>query len=89
MRIPSQEGVPMTTYSLTKQATEWKGQGTHATAVITALKALDGKATGAEIADHVEERKLLSSTKMDRGRPAPGCCETWCGWECRRARESK
>jgi hypothetical protein len=44
------EGI-MTTYSLTKQAKEWKGKGTHATAVIQALKALDGRATGAEIAD--------------------------------------
>ena len=56
----------MTTYSLTKQAKEWKGKGTHATAVIQALKALDGKATGAAIADYVEEKKLLASTKMDQ-----------------------
>jgi hypothetical protein len=29
----------MTTYSLTKQAREWKGKGMHATAVIQALQA--------------------------------------------------
>jgi len=56
----------MTTYSLTKQAREWKGKGTHLCAVIQALKALNGKATGAEVADYVEEKKLLTSTKMDQ-----------------------
>ncbi len=56
----------MTIYSLTKQAKEWKGKGMHATAVIQALKALDGRATGAEIADFVEAKKLLTSTKMDQ-----------------------
>ena len=56
----------MTTYSLTKQAKEWKGKGTHATAVIEALKKLGGTATGSEIADHVESKKLLASTKMDQ-----------------------
>ena len=56
----------MTTYSLTKQAREWKGKGTHATVVIAALKALGGKATGSEVADYVEEKRLLESTKMDQ-----------------------
>ena len=54
----------MTTYSLTKQAREWKGKGTHLTAALEALKALGGKATGAQIADYVEEKKLLK-TEMD------------------------
>jgi hypothetical protein len=66
MRISSQEEVLMTTYSLTKQAREWKGKGTHATAVIQALKALDGKATGSAIADFVEEKKLLAGSEMDQ-----------------------
>lgn len=34
--------------------------------MILALKALNGKATGAAIADYVEEKKLLVSTKMDQ-----------------------
>jgi len=55
----------MTTYSLTKQAKEWKGRGTHLTAVLQALKALKGEATGAAIADYVEEKKLLAGSKMD------------------------
>lgn len=55
----------MTTYSLTKTGREWKGTGTHATAVIEALKALKGKATGAAIADYVVEKKLLAGSKMD------------------------
>ena len=54
----------MTTYSLTKQAREWKGKGTHLTAALEALKALGGKATGTQIADYVEEKKLLK-TEMD------------------------
>jgi len=54
----------MTTYSLTKQAREWKGRSTHLTAALEALKALDGKATGAQIADYGEEKKLLK-TEMD------------------------
>jgi hypothetical protein len=55
----------MTTYLLTKQAKEWKGKGSHATAAIEALKALGGKATGSAIADYVEEKKLLAGSKMD------------------------
>jgi hypothetical protein len=54
----------MTTYSLTKQAREWKGRGTHLKAALEALKALGGKATGTQIADYVEEKKLLK-TAMD------------------------
>ena len=54
----------MTTYSLTKQAKEWKGKGTHLTAALDALKALGGSATGEAIADHVEQKKLLK-TEMD------------------------
>jgi len=51
-------------YSLTKQAREWRGRGTHLTAALEALKGLGGKATGAQIADYVEEKKLLK-TEMD------------------------
>ena len=54
----------MTTYILTKQAREWKGKSTHLTAALEALRALGGKATGAQIADYVEEKKLLK-TEMD------------------------
>jgi hypothetical protein len=63
MKIPSQEGV-MTIYSLTKQAGEWKGKGTNLKAALEALKGLGGKATGAQIADYAEEKKLLK-TEMD------------------------
>jgi len=54
----------MTIYSLTKQAKDLKGKGTHLSAALDAPKALGGKATGAAIADHVEENKLLK-TDMD------------------------
>jgi hypothetical protein len=54
----------MTTYSLTKQARECKGRGTHLTAALEALKAVGGKTTGTQIADYVEEKKLLK-TAMD------------------------
>jgi hypothetical protein len=63
MRIPSQDGV-MSIYSLTKQAREWKGRGTHLTVALEALKGLGGKTTGAQIADYVEQKKLLK-TEMD------------------------
>jgi len=56
----------MTNYSLTKAGKEWKGRGTHLTAVLEALKKLGGKAAGAEIAAYVEKHGLLKSTKMDQ-----------------------
>jgi hypothetical protein len=63
MEIPFQEAV-MTIYGLTKQTREWKGRGTHLTAALEALKGPGGKATRAQIADYVEEKKLLE-TEMD------------------------
>jgi hypothetical protein len=59
------EGI-MTTYSLLKAGKEWKTRkkGTHLDSALTALKALGGKATGTQIADYVEEKKLLK-TEMD------------------------
>jgi len=41
-----------------------KGPGTHLTAALEALKRRGGMATGAQIADYVEEKKLLK-TEMD------------------------
>lgn len=80
----------MTTYNLTKAGREWKGKGTHATAVIEALEALKGKATGAAIADYVVEKKLLAGSKMDE-REACSWVLPWCERECseRRSRSSR
>jgi hypothetical protein len=62
----------MTQYSLLKAGKEWKARrkGTHLDTAIAALKALGGKATGSQIADYVEEKKLLAGSEMD---PAGGC----------------
>jgi hypothetical protein len=60
------EGI-MTTYSLLKAGKEWKARkkGTHLDSALAALKALGGKATGKEIADYVEEKRLLAGSEMD------------------------
>ena len=59
----------MTTYSMMKAGQKWQAKkGSHSAAVIQSLKALGGKATGKQIADHVEET-------FDRG---PCCrCFRW------------
>ena len=60
------EGI-MTTYSLLKAGKEWKTRkkGTHLDSALTALKVLGGKATGAAIADYVEQEGLLKGSEMD------------------------
>jgi hypothetical protein len=55
----------MTTYRLLKAGRNWKGKGTHLSAALKELEALNGRATGKEIADYVEEKKLLAGSEMD------------------------